>query len=401
MEQRPKILHINSVNYGSTGNIMLDIAKKARENGYDCFTSNGVSRIKIENNIFIGSKIERYAHYRLSELTGMNGCFSKHGTKKFLKQIDRIKPDIIHLHNLHGWYINLKLLFDYIKRNRIKVVWTLHDCWSFTGHCPHFDYIKCEKWKTGCYKCLQYKNYPQSLIDKSKKLYFFKKKWFTGIQNLHLVCPSIWIADLVSQSFLQNYNVSVINNFVNLDIFKPRDNMNFRNKNNLKNKYTLLAVAAPWSELKGYKYIMQLSEKLDDKYKIVMVGLTEDQISKLPSNIIGIKKTDNVNQLVELYSTADLFINTTLQEVFGLVNVEALACGTPVITFNTGGCPEIVNDKVGMVVEKGNIELLIKGIDTICKKGKQKYYNACIEESKKYEKETLIQKYLDLYKSLL
>ena len=261
---------------------MLNIAKTAQEVGCICYVAYANSRTNkrkiVDNSLLIGTVFERNLHLQLAYYTGFNGCFSIKGTRNFLRQVDVMKPDIIHLHNLHNCYINLKMLFDYIKRKNIPVVWTLHDCWAFTGQCVHFTMAGCNKWQTGCYNCPQYKRYPASKFDLTRIMYKYKKEWFTGVNNLTIVTPSRWLSNTVSNSFLGCYPVEVINNGIDLNIFKPTQS-NFRERYNLQGKTILLGVASGWSKAKGLDIFINLSKKIGIKYKIVLVGLTLKQWS--------------------------------------------------------------------------------------------------------------------------
>ena len=360
-----KILSINSVNYGSTGTIMLQIADTAAEKGYEAFVSvpsaRSNSRKKGNNTIFIGNRIERNLHLKLAYYTGKNGCYSKFATKRFLKKVSEIKPDIIHLHNLHNCYINLKMLFDYIKEHNVPVVWTLHDCWAFTGQCPHYTLVGCSKWKTECHACPQFRQYPASAVDRTKEMYNLKKEWFTGVKNMTLVTPSKWLKSQTEESFLSENPVTVINNGIDLDVFKPTES-NFKEKYRLQDKKILLGVASPWSDRKGLQVFVQLSEKLSPEYKIVLVGLSGEQLSKLPGNVFGLPRTQSKSELAEIYSSADIFINPTFEDNFPTTNLEALACGTPVITFETGGSAESIDKTCGAVTPQGDIDKLINVI---------------------------------------
>ena len=352
-----KVLEINSCNFGSTGNIMLQIAETARAQGYTVITSCPKSRSNkkknIDNQVFIGNLLTRNLHLKLAYLTGLNGCFSFISTLCFLRKINKFKPDLIHLHNLHNCYINLPLLFRYIKRNHIPVIWTLHDCWSFTGQCPYFTMAKCIKWKTGCKDCPSFNEYPRSLIDLTKIMWKLKKKWFTGVEDMTIVTPSRWLADLVKQSYLSEYSIKVINNGIDTSVFK-RTKSEFKSIHGLKNKYIVLGVAFGWGDRKGYKDCLKLAEILDDNYQMVLVGVTKDQIKFLPNNILGMEQTNSQKELAEIYSASDIFINTTYEDNYPTVNLEARACGLQVITYKTGGSPESAGENA-VVVETGDI----------------------------------------------
>lgn len=398
-----KTVLINSCNFGSTGNIMLEIAETAENGGYTaavCYPqSRDNSRKQKEKDLIIGTRFSRNIHLMLAEITGLNGCFSYFSTMKLLKKLDKLKPDIIHLHNLHNCYINLSLLFKYIKKHNIKTVWTLHDCWAFTGHCPHFDMIGCDKWKTGCYSCPQYKEYPKSLFDNSKIMYRLKRKWFSGVKNMTIVTPSEWLASLVKESYLKYYPVKVINNGIDLNVFKPTES-DFRKKYALENKYIVLGVAFGWGRRKGLDVFIELARRLDkEKYKVVLVG-TDDNVDKLlPENIISIHRTQNQTELAEIYTAADVFANPTREENYPTVNMEALACGTPVVTFNTGGSPEMLDETCGAAVAKDDNDAMYNEIIRICEK-KPYSLEACIKKAKGFDKNEKFGEYIRLYEVL-
>jgi glycosyltransferase involved in cell wall biosynthesis len=328
-----------------------------------------------------------------------HGVGSKKATIEFIDGVKELDPDIINLHNIHGYYINIEILFNYLKEANKPVVWTLHDCWSFTGHCAYFDYAGCNKWQKGCYKCPEKKSYPSSLVvDSSKKNYVSKKDIFTGVDNLTIVTPSNWLADLVKESYLKEYSVKVINNGIDLDVFKPTKG-NFKDKYNLNNKYIILGVASAWDRRKGLKYFVKLADKVSEDEVIVLVGLTEKQINQIPQNIIGITRTNNVEELVDIYSSADVFVNPTLEDNFPTTNLEALACGTPVITFDTGGSPECIDSETGILVEKGNVDALLLAINKI--KSIVIDEKILLRRSKLFDKTNRFNDYIDVYKSLL
>lgn len=393
-----KVLQINSVcGIGSTGRIATDIHNILIEQGHESYIAYGRDLPKnCENAIRIGSKIDNYTHVAKTRLLDKHGFGSIQATKEFINRIKDIDPDIIHLHNIHGYYINVEILFNYLKEANKPVVWTLHDCWSFTGHCSHFDYIGCNKWKTGCFNCPQKQEYPKSiLINNSEQNFHRKSEAFTGVENLTIVTPSKWLAQLVNESFLNDYRIEIIHNGIDLEVFKPTKS-SFREKYNLQNKFIILGVASTWTNRKGLEEFVKLSHELDKDEVIVLVGVTEKQINQIPQNIIGITRTNNVEELVDIYSSADVFVNPTLEEVLGMTNIEALACGTPVVTFDTGGSPECIDNNTGIVVEKENLKQLRKTIFNI----KENSFNesTLIERSRKlYNKNERYQEYLDLY----
>jgi len=398
-----KILQINSVcGVGSTGRIATDIHNILIEQGHESYIAYGRY---LPNNcntfIKIGTKYDNLTHLALTRIFDQHGFGSKRVTPKFIKEVEKLDPDVIHLHNIHGYYINIKMLFEYLKKVNKPIVWTLHDCWAFTGHCAYFDYIGCEKWKIGCFDCPQKIYYPSSLVmDKSKENYLMKKEIFTGIKNLTIITPSKWLASLAKESFLREYAVKVINNGIDLEVFKPTESK-FRERYNLNNNFIILGVASVWSKRKGYQYFVELSNRLNTKEKIVLVGLTVRQKKRLPKNIIGITRTNNVKDLVHIYSEADVFVNPTLEDNFPTTNLEALACGVPVITFNAGGSIECLSKDTGLIIDRGNLSQLRDGIDNIKQLGKKYFKGECIKRAKYFfNKKDKYLEYLNLYMDL-
>lgn len=398
------ILEINSINYSSTGNITLNIAKTARKEGYKVYTSCKYSRVgakfQYEDQIYIGSRLERVICEELAYITGLKDHFNIIGTYKFLKKIDEIKPDLIHLHSLTDTYINLNMLFKYIRKHKIPVVWTFHDAWAMTGQCFVFETIGCRKWIDGCGHCPQLHEKPASLfLDNTSYLWHKKKKMFTSIPNMTIVTPSNWLKNLVKQSFFKDYPVTVINNGINLDLFKPEES-DFREKHNIQNSFIILGVAARWPMRKGLDVFIRLAKELPDKFKIVMVGTNDETDKLLPENILSIHKTFNQQQLVEIYTAADLFITPTREDNFPTVNIEALACGTPVLTYRTGGSPEIINEKCGSVVEKNDYEAFKNEIIRI---EKERPYSKqdCIDRAKEFDMNKKFSEYTELFKQIL
>jgi len=398
-----QIINLNAVPYGSTAKIMLGIDVIAKKNAieFDSCTASGYSTHPLKEipaaHRYIGGFFSKASHLLLSTLSGYDGCFSYDSTRRFIKKLGI--PKLLHLHNLHCYYLNFPLLFRYIKDYNIPVIWTLHDCWAFTGHCPCFTMAKCDKWKTGCHHCPQYREYPKSLIDNSRYMYRLKKKWFTGVPNLTIVTPSHWLAGLVKESFLKDYPVKVIHNGIDLSVFKPTES-DFRARYGCEDKFILLGVAFDWGKRKGLDVFIELSKHLDDRFRIVLVG-TNDKIDReLPPSIISIHRTQNQNELAEIYSAADLFVNPTREEVFGLVNVEALACGTPVVTFRTGGSPEMLDDTCGSVVDCDDLDALESEIKRI---ERELPYSteACLAKSKEYDMNDRFAEYIDLYHEVL
>lgn len=400
-----RIVEINSVPYGSTLKVMMGIYIVGEKTGIDFLLGTGYSHHPVENlpacyTCFSGF-LSKSTHMLLAWVTGIEGGFSKFSTKAFLKKIEMFHPDILHLHNLHGSYINIPMLFAYIKRTNIPVVLTLHDCWAFTGHCPHFSMIHCDKWIDGCYECPQYKKYPRSLFDNSKKMYQLKQQWFTGVKNLTIVTPSEWLAELLKKSFLKDYPVKVINNGIDLSVFKPIPN-NFREKYGIpKDKFIVLGVAFGWGERKGLDVFIELSRRLEqNKFQIVLVGTDKKVDKQLPKEIVSIHRTQNQTELAEIYTEADLFVNPTREDNYPTVNMEAIACGTPVLTFDTGGSPECIDETCGRVVSCDDIDRLTEEIYRIYN---QRPYNKedCVRKAQSFNNQYKYEMYLKLYQNIL
>lgn len=393
-----RIVQINGGAKGSTGKIMMGIAEVARAQGHEVMCASPITTTNRDAGedcgyYRIGTFNSRRVNVALARITGFNGCFAWFETYKLLKKIDEFKPDIIHFHNLHDSYINLPMLFSYIKKHDIPVVWTLHDCWAFTGHCPHFTIAKCDKWKTGCHGCKQYKDYPASIFDNSELMWKLKKKWFTGVKNMTIVTPSEWLAGLAKESYLKEYPIRVINNGIDLNVFKPTKS-DFREKYGISpSECIILGVSFGWNYKKGLDCFVKLRNELNEQYRIVLVGTDSSIDKKLPSGIVSIHRTQNQKELAEVYSAADVFFNPTREEVLGLVNLESLACGTPVVTFNTGGSPECIDEYSGIIVEEGD------DIKTIFEK--KTYANImeenCIKRAQQFKENEVYLKYLNIY----
>lgn len=400
-----KILLINSIcGQGSTGRICVGIADLLKENGHEAYIAYalGNSSYPKSFNISMG-KYDYLSHNILSRLTDSEGLHSSKATQKLINYIKNIRPDVVHIHTLHGHYINYKNLFEFLRNIRVPIVITLHDCWLFTGHCAHFDLYGCDKWKIECKNCRFLNTYPQSwFVDRSQRNYHLKKELLTSIGDyLTLIPVSYWLEGLLKQSFLKNMNMHTIHNGIDLDVFKPTYNNELLKKYNLKGKRIILGVALPWSNYKGFPDFLKLRTLLNDDYVIVMVGLSEKQMKEIPQGIIGITRTNSMKELAELYTIADVFVNTTYCDNYPTVNLESIACGTPVITYNTGGSSEAIGQNTGFVVDKGDIEGLVKCIKRICN-DPIFYRSFCIARSQSmFSKIKCFGKYLDIYKKNL
>ena len=357
-----RVLFINEVcGFTSTGKITCELAEEYERQGHEVKVAYGRSSFVPEKYkrfaVQIGTKFDVYSHAILTRLTDRHGFYSKRATRKFLRWANSYNPEFLWLHNLHGYFINIELLFDWIKsRPDMKIFWTLHDCWSFTGHCVHFTMAKCEKWQVHCEKCPQINTYPKSFCDKSYENYEAKKRIFTGVKDMRIITPSQWLAELVKKSFLREYPVEVRHNKIDTNIFKPSPS-DFREKYNLAGKFIILGVANVWDQRKGLDDFVKLSTMLEaEKFAVVLVGLKPEQIKALPENIIAIQRTHNQKELAEIYTAANILFNPTYEDNYPTVNLEAEACGTPVITYDVGGCSETVKDERSCLIECGDIE---------------------------------------------
>ncbi|WP_113924640.1 glycosyltransferase [Cognataquiflexum aquatile] len=394
------------VNIGSVGRIAEQIGQVVLDNIWKSFIaySREVNSSSSEL-IKIGNKLDVYYHGIETRLLDNHGFSSKKATTELVKKIKQIKPDIIHLHHLHGYYINIEILFEYLAVCKIPVVWTFHDCWSFTGHCTHFDFIGCQKWKTECNHCEQKSEYPKSLLfDRSKHNFADKKRIFNSINGLTIVTVSDWLGNLVKESFLKENYTLVIKNGIDLSTFYPRDSaMKIKLKYNINNRFLIIGVASTWGIRKGFYEFVKLSQILSpENFIIILVGLNSNQMKSIPSTIIGIERTENVEELANLYSAADVFVNPTFEDSYPTTNLEAMACGTPVITYNTGGSVESIDENTGFIVEKHDVEGIKNAIQKISKKGKNHYLNFCRNKaSLHFDKNQKFQEYFNLYKRLL
>lgn len=403
----PTLLQINSVvNSGSTGKIVEQISDKAIENSWLSFIAYGrAANSSSAELIKIGNRKDLYGHVFKSFIFGKHGLASKDATRALIKKIEKIKPDIIHLHNIHGYYINYEILFGFLKNFKTQVVWTLHDCWSFTGHCSHFSDINCQKWVMGCEICPKVKNYPKSLIfDTSKRAYVLKKSLYSNFDNLQIVTVSEWLNRVVGNSFLQGHPIITIKNAVDVSIFRPKQiNSDLTSKFHLANKFVMMAAATAWGKNKGLEDYLQLSSLLGEDEIIVLIGLKEEIIKRLPTNIIGISRTEDQMELVAWYNVSDVVLNLSYLETFGLTSVEGFACGKPTIVYNATASPELISDdRLGFIVKPGNISDVYKAIQIIRRNGSGFYLQACRRNVvENYNAVIQFQKYINLYMKLL
>ena len=399
-----KVYFVNTVcGIGSTGKIVTSLLRMLKENGHEGRVAYGVGEAKTAEPgemYRTVSSWQYYSHNLLSRLTDGEGLFSKKQTEALVEDIRHYDPDVIHLHNLHGHYLNYEVLFRYLAESGKPVVWTLHDCWALTGHCTHFAAVNCAQWKTQCKSCGQLRQYPQCYTRGNvRSNYNRKQAAFTGVPKMHLVAPSRWMADVAGESFLKDYPVKVIHTGIDLSVFRPTES-GFRKKYHCEEKFVLLGVAFDWTERKGLDVFISLAQKLDERYKIVLVGTSEAVDKRLPENIISIHRTQNQQELAEIYTAADLFVNPTREEALGLVNLEALACGTPVLTFRTGGSPECIDETCGCVVDCDDVDALEAQIRRI-EKMRPFTSEACVKRAAEFNANDRFEEYIKLYEDVL
>lgn len=395
-----KLVQINVTCNGSTGRIMNQIQQTAENEGWEAYSFFGRGKPANEKCIKIDTKIEILCHVFISRLLNMQGHCSILATYRLIKKIKKINPNIVHLHNIHGYYINYKILLKFLAKSEIPVVWTLHDCWAFTGHCASYTSNKCNKWQENCQNCKNIKEYPKSYFEakRSKKEFLLKEKLINDIDNITFTVPSSWLRNETKKSFLKNKNIQIIHNFIDTSIFKPTVDYTIKDKYSIpKNKKIILGVASVWTQEKGIDYFKQLSNIINMKKEIiVMVGLTKKQIKSMPSNIIGIKKIENIEDLVKLYSISNVFFNPSIQETFSMVTLEALACGVPCIVMNSTATPELIKTKECGIIEQ-DFDLK-KTYEDIQKIMEDKEIKKRKEIASNYDK-SYVKQYINLYET--
>lgn len=400
-----KLLQINvTANWGSTGKIAESIGLVAQMRGWEIYMAHGsryVCRSQMKS-IQIGSKLDEFIHFGQGLFLDNHGLASKGATKRFLEQVDVIRPDIVHLHNIHGYFLNYPMLFEYLKKKQIPVVWTLHDCWAFTGHCCHFILVQCEKWKKeGCHNCQRKSAYPKSYVDRSQRNYHLKKQIFSSLNKVVVVSVSQWLKANVDQSFLSFYPGRVIYNGIDTTVFKFTANT-IKKDLGIEDKYLLIGVATAWSDTKGLKDYYKLAKILPSNFQIVLIGLSPKQIKELPVGIIGINRTNNQQELVQYYSAADIVLNLSYAETFGLTTVEGFACGTPSIVYNATASPELIKEGTGIIVAPGDIDGVKKAVLKLIQRGKNYYSANCRQwAEQQFDKTKCFEQYVELYNDLI
>lgn len=361
-----RYVQINTVPNLSTGTVMFQIQAEREAQGDECWAMWGRGRPAENDHEFnFGSKLSFYSDVIRTRLDDRAGFHSKVATRRLLAKLDEIDPDVVHLHNLHGYYLNVEMLFNWLNERKQCTYWTLHDCWAFTGHCTHFSYAKCVQWKTYCshdFKCPQKNEYPKScLIDNSRRNFKDKHRLFTllPIEKLTIITPSHWLANLVGQSFLAKYPVEVRYNTIDRSVFKPTPS-DFRERYGISDRFMVLGVASTWSKRKGLDDFIRLADELDHSYVVVLVGLNKKQIKKLSEKLIALPRTKTSRELAEVYTAADVYVQPSIEETFGLTVAEARSCGTPVVVCKGSACEEIANVSDPMNNNHGFTELFSK-----------------------------------------
>lgn len=401
-----KLLQINPVirTNTSTGRIMQEIGELAIANGWDSYIAYSGGRDGIKpcrsKLIPVGGKLSVALHGIWTRLTDRHGLASVIATRRFVRKIKELQPDIIHIHNIHGYFLNYKILFEYLSTADIPVVWTVHDCWLYTGHCNHYARVGCNKWMTQCEKCPQLSSFPASmLVDSSSRNFNDKRRLFTSVDDMTIVTVSDWMREEMGRSFLKDCQFKVVHNGVDLNVFNvSADSSEVRERYGLGDKHLILGVTSIWCREKGWDDFMELATMINEDEAIVLVGVTQEQMRKLPHNVTGIPRTENVAQLAALYSAATALVNPTWQDNYPTVNLESIACGTPVITYRTGGSVESVCEDTGYVVEQGDVEGLLAAFRKIKEAGKQTYVGRCRNYAVRYfGKNDRYQEYMALY----
>lgn len=404
-----KLVQINPVlrTTTSTGKIMKEIGTLAESRGWECYLAYSRGRDGVPQSgmklLPVGNRVSVALHGMATRLADRHGLSSNAATRRFVKELERIDPDVIHIHNIHGYFLNYKILFEYLKQNDKPVVWTVHDCWLFTGHCYHYASAGCNRWKSGCGGCPQRKAFPESwFIDRSKKNYIDKKEAFTSLgDKLTIVTVSEWMRSQMADSFLKECRFEVIHNGIDTDVFRPSNPSGFIKGHSLEDKRIILGVANIWSREKGLEEFASLAERLEENEALVMVGLNDEQAAKLPNNVIRISRTANAGELAEIYSAADVFVNLTLQENYPTVNLEAISCGTPVVTYDTGGCRETISESTGTAVPQGDLAAVLAAVRAWGAKDRDESRKICREYAlDHFRKEDRYGDYIGLYEEL-
>ena len=399
-----RLLLINvALNCGSTGKIVEGIGGLAISQGWDVYVAHGARYVNQSSlkNYQVTKKAGEILHYIESSLFDAQGRGSRRETKRFLQVIDEIKPDVVHIHNIHGCFLNFPILFQYLREKNIPVVWTLHDCWAMTGHCVHFMRTNCEQWKTQCVKCPQKHDFPSSyLLDRCKSNYTLKKQLFTAMEKLRITTVSSWLKGVVEQSYLRKFSVDVVPNGVDTSKFVYTEG-DIWERYGIGDKKLVLAVASGFEERKGIYDFVKLSKMLPKEYQLLLVGTNDNDKKALSDNVIAVTRANGVKELAAFYSAADVLLSLSYEETFGLTIIEAMSCGTPAIVYDNTAQPELITPETGRVVESGNVEKVKEAVEEVCSKGKAHYSEACRMHALEYDEARSYHKYLEVYEEVV
>ena len=389
-----KIVQINVNAKGSIGRITAAVSRKLTENQIENYIFYGMDRATKDCEVRFSNTFEEKISALFAKVRGNSGFNSVFTTRKLIRKLKKIHPDIVHLHNLHNHNVNLTMLFDYFRKENIKVFWTFHDCWAFTGYCTHYTIAKCTKWQEKCADCPQYRQYSW-LFDNSTAQQDRKVKAFSDV-DLTIITPSEWLGSQVRKSRLKGHKLQVIHNGINLQAFSPRDVR--EEYPEYDGKHIVLGVAFNWSYAKGLDIFLELAQELGETYQIILVGTNEKVDAQLPANIKSIHRTHNQDELAKLYSLADVFVNPTREENYPTVNIEALACGTPIVSFDTGGCKETFDETCGTLVPTDDYAGMLNAIRYVCEK-KPFDTASCVAHAALNDERVCFNAYVDLYKA--
>lgn len=399
-----KVVHINAVyKIGSTGRSLMELNEDLNSNGVDSFCA--CSRTYGCDNVYqIGDEVSIKTHALMSRITGKQGYFSVYNTKKLIQYLDSIGPDIVHLHNLHANYIHLPMLLEYLAQKDIATIIMLHDCWFFTGKCMHYTTQGCYKWETECGNCPQLKEGNSSwFFDRTRQVLRDRIALFNAIPRLAIVGISDWVTNECRRSPISK-NAKIIKRiylWIDLEKFHPVDASQKRQALGLDDKFVIIGVAEQWGNAKGLDKFLGLAQQLSEDKVILLVGNPAPDVA-LPSNVLCVGRTNSQEELAEYYSLADVFVTFSYQETFGKVSAEAIACGTPVICYNSTACPELVGENCGIVVDKEDKNGIFNAVNEIQKKTKAAYTDTCIQFAKdNFSREKLTKDFIGLYKDLL
>jgi len=402
-----RIVEINSVNRGSTGNIMLGVASVARDNGYDvlvCYPKSRDNMLKYKKGDYlIGNRFSRNVGRLLSQHFKSEHCIHICSTLRLICKLKRFHPDVIHIHNIHDSFLNFPLFFRYIKSAGMPIVWTLHDCWLYTGHCTHYVGTGCNMWQIECKDCKYYDQYPHSSYDDSSYNFKLKQRILLGLGHKLVLAPvSKWLADELKKSFLKNVKCQVMSNGIDMDVFKPITAAGVRDKYGIPDGRIILAAATEWSDRKGLRDYYMLAKMLSKNEYIVLVGIGNDLIENLPAGIVGVKRTDSKEDMAKLYSLANVVLSLSYAETFGLTIIESIACGTPVVAYNNTAQPELINSENGLIVETGNVDAVYAAIQQIFAQKKETWSFLCRQSIvNKYDEQKLYKEYLNVFKQVI